>query len=104
MTATLPETAHANWMNDGACQNEDPELFFPISVSDVGTEQIAQAVAVCDRCEVADVCLRYALQNRIKHGIWGGQTEQQRQSMIRARRRRRLVLRTGRGPGARGPS
>jgi WhiB family transcriptional regulator, redox-sensing transcriptional regulator len=104
MAATLYNIAHATWMNDGACQDEDPDLFFPISVSDAGAEQVERALAVCDRCEVADFCLRYALKHYIKYGIWGGRTEQQRQSMIRARRRRRLALRTGRGPGTRGLS
>ncbi|GLY83155.1 WhiB family transcriptional regulator [Actinoallomurus iriomotensis] len=91
MTTTLIDMAPAPWMTEGACQDEDPELFFPISSSEASAER---ARAICDGCQVRDECLRYALTNRIKDGIWGGRTEQQRQSLIRARRRRRLKVRT----------
>ncbi|MFB9837578.1 WhiB family transcriptional regulator [Actinoallomurus acaciae] len=92
MTSTLIDMASAPWMTEGACRDEDPELFFPISASEAGTDQIDRARAICDGCHVQAECLRYALTNRIKHGIWGGRTEQQRQSLIRARRR--LKVRT----------
>lgn len=102
MTADLHVMAPATWMAEGACHDQDPELFFPISASDAGVEQIEQATAICDGCEVQAACLRYALTNHIKHGIWGGRTEQQRQSIIRSRRRGRLTLRAGqRGPDTR---
>lgn len=96
MTITLTDMAPAPWMTEGACRDEDPELFFPISASEAGTDQIDRARAICDGCHVQAECLRYALANRITHGIWGGHTEQQRQSLIRARRRRRLKVRTRR--------
>jgi WhiB family redox-sensing transcriptional regulator len=94
MTTTLTDTAPAPWMIEGACRDHDPELFFPISVSDAGSGQIERARAICDGCDVRAECLRYALANRIKDGIWGGRTEQQRQSLLRSRRRRRLKIRT----------
>ena len=92
MTATITDTAHATWMTEGACHREDPDLFFPISASQASADQIGQALAVCHRCGVEAECLRYALVNRINHGIWGGRTEQERQALIRSRRRRRLPL------------
>jgi WhiB family redox-sensing transcriptional regulator len=88
MTASLTDTAPAPWMTEGACQDEDPELFFPISASEASADQIRQATSICDGCRVEAECLQYALVNRIKHGIWGGRTEQRRQSLIRARSRR----------------
>jgi len=94
MTASLADTAHETWMTEGACNDEDPDLFFPISASDAGVDQVRQATSICDRCGVESDCLLYALNNRIKHGIWGGLTEQQRQALIRSRRRRRLELGT----------
>jgi WhiB family transcriptional regulator, redox-sensing transcriptional regulator len=102
MTTSLEAMLPAAWMTEGACQEKDPDLFFPISASDASAEQIEQAVSICGGCGVAAECLHYALTNHIKHGIWGGRTEQQRQSLIRARRRRRLTLRADRrGPATR---
>jgi WhiB family transcriptional regulator, redox-sensing transcriptional regulator len=92
MTASLTETTGTDWMSEGACRREDPELFFPISMSDASADQLERATAVCDDCPVTAECLRYALTHRIKHGVWGGRTEQQRQSLIRARRRGTLRL------------
>jgi WhiB family redox-sensing transcriptional regulator len=100
MTASLADTAHETWMTEGACHDKDPDLFFPISASDAGVDQVRQATSVCDRCGVESECLQYALKNRIKHGIWGGLTEQQRQSLIRSRRRRRLKMGPGRAANA----
>jgi WhiB family redox-sensing transcriptional regulator len=100
MTASLADTAHETWMTEGACHGEDPDLFFPISASDAGIDQIRQATSICDHCRVESDCLLYALNNRIKDGIWGGLTEQQRQSLIRSRRRRRLKLGPGRPANA----
>ena len=96
MTAGLTDLAPVPWMTQGACHDQDPELFFPISASEASAGQVRRATSVCDRCPVEAECLRYALTNRITDGIWGGRTEQQRQSLIRARRRRpeaRLVSR-----------
>jgi WhiB family transcriptional regulator, redox-sensing transcriptional regulator len=94
MTATITDTAHATatWMTEGACRREDPDLFFPISASKASVDQIEQAIAVCRRCGVQSECLSYALVDHINHGIWGGRTEQERQALIRSRRKRRLPL------------
>ncbi|MDN3354059.1 WhiB family transcriptional regulator [Actinomadura sp. DC4] len=96
MTHELQDMAPAAWMTEGACNDEDPELFFPISASEASAEQIQRATAVCAGCGVKAQCLHYALANTIKDGIWGGRTEQQRQSLTRSRRKKRLKLRGGR--------
>jgi WhiB family redox-sensing transcriptional regulator len=94
MSAGLAETDPANWMAEGACRTRDPELFFPISASDATSEQVEKARSVCHRCDVEARCLRYALQNGVKHGIWGGQTEQERVATLR-RARRNAATRPG---------
>jgi WhiB family transcriptional regulator, redox-sensing transcriptional regulator len=45
----------------------------------------AKAVVVCALCPVRAPCLDYALENSIRHGIWGGLNEEER---ARERRRR----------------
>lgn len=69
------------WLDAGACRNEDPELFFPITSSGPSAEQIEAAKAVCQRCGVQDQCLHYALESHQSYGIWGGTSEEDRGRM-----------------------
>lgn len=57
------------WMDDAACRNHDPELWFP-DRSD--THIRAQAIAICVTCPVQTACATYALTHQITDGIWGG--------------------------------
>lgn len=63
-----------------ACRGKHVSMFYP------DPEQakkrayallMADAVKVCEGCEVKEPCLRYAIQNE-PTGIWGGTTEIQR--------------------------
>lgn len=79
-------TSHIDWMSRGACQAEDPDLFFPIASSGPSTRQIMQAKAICGRCPVCPACLIYALDTH-QHGIWGGTTDDERRTMHVQQRR-----------------
>jgi WhiB family transcriptional regulator, redox-sensing transcriptional regulator len=76
--AALYAAASAGWMQFGACQEEDPELFFPIGPRGPAASQADAAKAVCGRCAVRRECLSYALRNRQEDGIWGGTTREER--------------------------
>lgn len=89
------------WMSEGACLVEDPELFFPVGEGGANTVQVEQARSVCDQCQVRSECLRFALANRVKNGIWGGHTEQERVAMIRNLPQVRSRRRPPRRPGGR---
>lgn len=67
-----------DWRNRAACRSEDPELFFPLGNSDPALIQTERARAVCNRCPVIDACLRWAVDNDIPDGIWGGMSESER--------------------------
>ena len=67
-------------MADAGCRELPSAVFFPNDSTGV-----AIARRVCAGCPVKDVCLEYALANRLAHGIWGGTSEQER---VRNRRRR----------------
>jgi WhiB family redox-sensing transcriptional regulator len=70
------------WMRHGSCRSYPPEAFFP---SDgVGVDE---AKAICAGCPVSALCLEYALEHRIDHGVWGGASERQRQRILRERRK-----------------
>ncbi len=86
MDATL-----SGWAELAACQDEDPELFFPISQVGPGARQSAQAKAVCARCPVRADCLRYALDNGLDHGVFGGTTADERRRLVRTASGRRAA-------------
>ena len=69
------------WMVQGRCRDLPPEIFFP---SDgVGVEV---ARRYCAECPVKDLCLEYALENHIEHGVWGGASERERRRIARSRK------------------
>ncbi len=78
------------WRDRAACLGEDPELFFPVGNTGPSLLQIAQAKAVCDRCEVAEACLKWAIATGQDAGVWGGLSEVERRALKRrvARTRR----------------
>jgi WhiB family redox-sensing transcriptional regulator len=87
------------WLARGACRDEDPELFFPLTSGGPSARQILAAKAVCARCAVRSECLHYALEDTLTYGVWGGTTEQERKSLRRARARARRTL-TGLTPAS----
>jgi WhiB family redox-sensing transcriptional regulator len=42
-----------------------------------------RAKAICSTCDLAAPCLATALQNRERHGVWGGATETERAAILR---------------------
>lgn len=93
MTVMLLE----KWWDAAACRNADPELFFPISATAVSANDVRRAKQVCASCPVSSPCLSYALTHRQEQGIWGGLTDEERQSLRRklARPARRAKHREG---------
>jgi WhiB family redox-sensing transcriptional regulator len=75
MTVMLSE----RWWDLAACQNAEPELFFPISATAASAITVERAKRVCSACPVRSACLRYALDHRQEQGIWGGLTDEERQ-------------------------
>jgi WhiB family transcriptional regulator, redox-sensing transcriptional regulator len=69
------------WMAEGNCADKPPGVFFP---SDGVGVEIARRI--CSSCPVKQVCLEYALRNRIDHGVWGGTSERERRRILRSRR------------------
>ena len=67
-----------DWRSAAACQDADPDLFFPVSGSGKSLEQIERATAICTGCPVWRSCLAFALRTGEVHGIWGGRTEEER--------------------------
>ncbi|MBI2704418.1 MAG: WhiB family transcriptional regulator [Actinobacteria bacterium] len=68
-------------MARGRCRFEPPATFFP---SDGVGVEIAKRI--CATCPVKGLCLEYALEQRIDHGVWGGTSERQRRRILKKRK------------------
>jgi len=64
-----------NWRSSAACLDKDPEIFYPSASNQVAAQP---AIRICRHCEVTRECLKYALDNFEKHGVWAGTTPRQR--------------------------
>ncbi|MDX1657507.1 MAG: WhiB family transcriptional regulator [Nitriliruptorales bacterium] len=69
-----------DWVEDARCRGIDAERFFVR-----GAVKARKAIRVCERCEVRDACLEYALEHDVDFGVWGGLTERQRRAERRSR-------------------
>ena len=72
-----------DWRHSALCQDEDPELFFPIGNIGPSLRQVAAAKEVCRRCSVADDCLSWAMDTGQDSGVWGGKSEDERRLIRR---------------------
>lgn len=73
-----------HWQESALCAQTDPDVFFPEKGGST-----APATSICKRCEVRADCLEYAISNDIRHGIWGGMSDNDRRRISRERRRAR---------------
>jgi WhiB family redox-sensing transcriptional regulator len=77
LTATQPAGGlPPEWMRRGLCAGSPtPDLWFP----EVGDSKSAtEAKRVCRGCPVRADCLAYAIALRIRHGVWGATTPDER--------------------------
>lgn len=79
-----------SWQDRAACRGMNAQLFFGPDGERWQDREIreAKAKAICASCPVREQRLDYALLNSIKHGIWGGLTNEERTRERRRRTRR----------------
>lgn len=76
--------ADDDWRTQAACQDTDPDLFFPVGTTGPAIEQIDAAKSVCNSCEAKNPCLDFALATNQDSGVWGGTSEDERRKLRRA--------------------
>ncbi len=76
--------ADDSWRLLAACQDTDPDLFFPVGTTGPAIDQIDSAKAVCDSCHAKAPCLEFALVTNQDSGVWGGTSEEERRRIRRA--------------------
>ena len=79
----------ANWRDDAACIDADPDLFFPVDATGPVLDQADIAKRICLGCPVQKRCLTLAMDLGFVFGIWGGTTESKRSNIRRAATRQR---------------
>lgn len=72
-----------DWRHHALCNDEDPELFFPIGRTGPALMQVELAKAVCRKCTVTEACLAWALESGQDAGVWGGMSEDERRAIKR---------------------
>jgi WhiB family redox-sensing transcriptional regulator len=78
----LPRTL-PSWMDQAACaSHDDPDLWFPERGDD---DRQREALRICGGCPVRSACLACVLSLPMQPGIWGGTTEDERRSHLKAR-------------------
>ena len=90
MTARLPTagTLDGTWRAQAACVGHDPELWFADSKERQGRRDTDTALRICNSCPVKAECLTETLhvEQRTRHGIYGGTTPDDRRLITRGRR------------------
>jgi WhiB family redox-sensing transcriptional regulator len=78
VTRMIIEAEERPWAAYAACRRADPDLFFPGPDGDV-----SEALKICAGCPVQEDCLEWALDTRVRYGVWGGTTERERRRLFR---------------------
>jgi DNA-directed RNA polymerase specialized sigma24 family protein len=69
---TLGNEERADWQSDGVCREIGIEAFFSDTAKKHINGSLKSTKRICQDCPVRDVCLKFALDNNINEGIWGG--------------------------------
>lgn len=68
------------WVDGALCtQVDEGDMFFPEK-----GEQSSTAKRICMRCDVREECLKYAMANDERFGVWGGLSARERTKLRRA--------------------
>lgn len=72
-----------DWQLDGSCRRENPDVFFHPEGErgPARRDRDSAAKAVCGACPVLRQCREHALRVREPYGVWGGLTEDERESV-----------------------
>ncbi len=76
-----------DWRHRSACLDVNPDLFFPIGQAEPAQAQVEEARRVCQRCDVREPCLSWALEAGLDHGVLGGLSEVERRALRSAQLR-----------------
>lgn len=69
-------------LQGAVCANKmfDPDIWFPTSIPE-WKKAMKALKPICDQCPAFNDCLKFALDNDIRDGIWAGTSPSQRRKM-----------------------
>lgn len=75
----VPQATRDNWRLHAACNDRDPEEFFPESIRK--QREVARYCHAFCPTVVRKSCLENALRSEQKHGVAGGMTDKERAAL-----------------------
>lgn len=76
------------FMVDAACAGRPDDEWNDDDEGLAGQRRTSHAKWICtERCTVTAACLAYAIDNKIKHGVWGGTSQDERKAILSDRHR-----------------
>lgn len=81
------------WQLEGSCRETGSEIFFHPEGERGPSRRNRDAAAkvVCGACPVMTQCRKHALQVREPYGVWGGLTEDERETIYREEKARKAA-------------
>ena len=81
----MPIQETYEWQYEGACRDQDPDVFFSPDAERGPRRRAREAAAkaLCAVCPVIEQCRNHALTVREPHGVWGGLTITEREQLLR---------------------
>jgi WhiB family redox-sensing transcriptional regulator len=85
-----PVAERWDWQLRAACRGLPSDVFFhpDRERGPVRSRRTQIAKSICAACPVAAACLAHALEVREPYGVWGGLSEDEREELLGADRRR----------------
>lgn len=84
-----PNADFWDWQMLAACRGMDSDVFFHPDGQrgSARTRREQNAKRICASCPVLQQCREHALRVREPFGVWGGLTEEERETILRTERR-----------------
>jgi WhiB family redox-sensing transcriptional regulator len=84
---SIERRRYGDWYERAACQGLTTDDFYPADNERGPRRRRREALAkkICERCTVSRQCLRWALDTREPHGVWGGLSAQERDVLLSRR-------------------
>lgn len=78
----LTNWGDGKWRDQAACRGKGNTCFFPTKEQpELMQIMISESKLLCSKCPVRKECLMFALENGLRHGVYGGLAPRERQGM-----------------------